>query len=107
MQKISFDRVERHATHTALVMILLLCAMSMMNGTGGILTTARNLLLLVVGTGGLMTFAELEQFRKMRISKKRKRILFYAQVLLLAFSLIFLVFAMLQLDLISSLKRWD
>ena len=107
MLKIRIDQAERYATYIAMGMFFLLGVLSLVKGKTELLPTARNVVLLAVGLGGLLTFTELDQFRRMRISRKRKRILFYAQSLLLACSITLLVYSMLQLDLISGLSRWD
>lgn len=100
-------RLEQISMNAALLLFLLLCAMTAMNGGLRILLTTRNIVLLLMGLSGIFVAGELSNLRKVRLSRERKRMLFIAEYLLLAFSLVLLVFALFELGLVTGLSRWD
>ncbi len=100
-------KLEQHGMNAALVLFLILCVASGMNGKPGILTATRNLLFFGLGLAGLLTAAELGGIQKMRLAGAKRRVLFVAEYLLIAFSLVLLVAGLLGLNVLTALSRWD
>lgn len=99
--------IAEHALlNTVLIMFLVLCGFSLIDNGGG-LVAARNAVFLLCGVGGLYVSSQLDEFRRMRISHKRKKTVRIAQALLTMFSLVAVTYVLIELGLIASLSRWD
>ena len=103
----TLNRIENYLTHTAVTMFLTLCALSLIKTETGTILATRNILFSLTGMGGLFLAAQLDDFRNMKLSQKRKRILRVVQTLLFAFSCILTIYALLELGLIARFNRWD
>lgn len=101
------ERLEQHGMNAALALFLLLCVISGVDGKLDILTGTRNFLFLILGITGLLTAAELAGIQKMRLGRRKKRVLFIAEYLLIAFSLVLFVVGMVELNILTALTRWD
>lgn len=105
--KVLRDTIEQYALNVALVMFLVLCALSLLGKGVEVITVTRNLLFLLTGASGLLVAEEIGRLRRMRLAKRKLRTLYVAQRLLLAFALIILVIAIADLDLLPTYARWD
>ena len=105
--RLVLNTLETSLVNVALVMFFILCALSVITSSAGIIITTRNLLFMFTGIAGVMISARLDEFRTVRLSKKRKRTLRIAQTLLFAFSLMVVMFALFELGVFSGLNRWD
>lgn len=101
------DKVEQLATNAALVMFLALCALSLLGKGLEVITITRNLLFLLTGVSAILVTEQIGQLRRMRLARKKLRVLYVTQRLLLAFALIILVIAIADLDLLPTYARWD
>ena len=101
------DRLERSGMNIALVMFLFLCGISALHGALTSLVATRNVMFLLMGVAGLLVSGELSGIRRMRISMNRKRTLMIAEYLLIALSIVLLVYSMMELGVIGDWSRWD
>lgn len=105
--RLLLGKLEYYAMNSALALFLLLCVISAVDNKIRIVMATRNALLLLMGFAGLFLAGELGNLRKGRLALRKKRMVFVAEYLLIAFSLVMLFFGMSEFGLLTALSRWD